>query len=174
MNAKIISRFVLYAAAFLVGTGLAIFFALGTSPDNYGIGEILGYSSITLSLVFIFFGIRQYRNEHLNGNINFGQALKVGLLIALFPAFAFGIYNIVYAEILDPEFMDNYYQYQLDAMQTTMSASEFEVAKAQMESEKDIFMNPITQFIVMFLTVWVIGLIITIISSITLIKKEKT
>ncbi|MEP2772116.1 MAG: DUF4199 domain-containing protein [Fulvivirga sp.] len=174
MNFKIIFRYGLYASAFLVTTGFLMFFTLGTSPDNYKIGEILGYTSITLSLVFIYFGIRQYRNEQLNGYIGFGQATKIGLLIALFPALAFGIYNLLYVEFLDPEFMDNYYQYQLQTMEASMSSQEFTSAKAQMETEKAMFMNPMTQFFVMFLTVWIIGLIITLISSFTLIKKEKS
>ncbi len=172
MNFKIIYRYGLYSSAFLIATGLLLFFILGPSPEYYDIGEILGYSSITLSLVFIYFGIRQYRNDQLNGFINFGQATKVGLLIALFPALAFGLYNLVYVEFLDPEFMENYYQHQLQSMQNTMSSKEFESAKAQMEAEKDMFMSPITQFFVMFLTVWIIGMIITLISSFSLTKKR--
>ncbi len=55
-----------------------------------------------------------------------------------------------------------------------MSSEDFESAKAQMENEKAMFMNPMTQFFVMFLTVWIIGLIITLISSFSLTKKEKS
>lgn len=174
MNFKIISRYGLYSAGFLIATGLLLFFILGPSPDYYEIGEVLGYTSITLSLVFVYFGIRKYRNEHLNGNISFGQAVKTGLLIAIFPALAFGIYNIIYAEILDPDFMENYYQYQLQTMEATMSTQEYEVARDQMEAEKEMFMNPAVQFFAMFLSVWIIGLIITLVSSFTLSKYQKS
>lgn len=174
MNFKMILRYGLFSAGFLIITNLIIFLLLGASSDNYGIGEVLGYSSITLSLVFVYFGIRQYRNDQLDGYINFGQSLKIGLLIALFPALAFGIYNVVYVEVLDPDFMENYYQHQLQLMEASMSSAEFETAKSQMEAEKEMFMNPGIQFFVMFLTVWIIGLIITLVSSLTLIKKQKS
>jgi len=172
MNLKIITRYGLYSAALLMVLGLISHAFLGTSPDNYGIGEIVGYSSIILSLVIVYFGIRQYRNDHLQGDITFWQALKVGLLISLFPAIAFGIYNVIYVEFIDPEFMDKYYNHQLAQMQASMSKQEFQVAKADMESQKDMFMNPTVQFFIMFLTVWLIGLVISTVSSFSFVLNK--
>lgn len=172
MNWKIISRFGTYAALVLIGMGLLSFLLLGTSQENYNIGEIIGYSSIVIALVFVYFGIKNYRDKHLNGNISFWKGIQIGLLIALFPALAFALYNLVYVEIIDTEFMNNYYKHQISEMKVNLSAEEFLVAKAQMENEKELFMNTGFNTLIMFLTVWIIGLIVSILSSLVLQKTK--
>ncbi|MTI19733.1 DUF4199 domain-containing protein [Fulvivirga sp. RKSG066] len=172
MNTKIIIRYGLFSAGILIIISVASLIVLGTSEENYDVGEIIGYTSIILSLTTIYFGIKKYKNEHLNGSINFWQALKVGLLIAVFPSITFGLYNVIYVEYIDPTFMDSYYQHELQKLEESMTATEYEVAKAEMESQKEMFMNPTIQFFVMFFTVWLIGLIITIVSSFSFIVSK--
>src|SRR2546430_12192470 len=45
-------------------------------------GEILGYTTIVLSFLLVFFGVRSYR-ETSGGTLTFGKGLTVGLLIVL-------------------------------------------------------------------------------------------
>lgn len=168
MNWTIISRFGTYAALVLIAMGLLSFLLLGTSPENYNIGEVIGYSSIVIALLFIYFGIKNYRDKQLNGSISFWNGLKIGLLIALFPALAFALYNLVYVEFINPEFMNNYYKHQIAEMKANLPAKEFLSAKAQMESEKELFMNTGFNTLIMFLTVWIIGLVVSILSSLVL------
>src|SRR5260221_9596782 len=47
-----------------------------------GNGEIFGYSTMVISLSLIFFGIKSFRDQYLNGIITFGKAFQTGLLIA--------------------------------------------------------------------------------------------
>ena len=68
------------------------------SEMGYKIAEIVGYSTILLSMIFVFLGIKKYRDENNGGNISFGEALKVGVLIVLIPSIAFGLYNLFYIE----------------------------------------------------------------------------
>lgn len=173
MNWTIISRYGLYAASVLIAMGLLSFAFLGSSPENYGIGEVIGYSSIVFSLLFVYFGIKNYRDRQLNGCIDFWNALKTGLLITLFPALAFAIYNYIFVEFIDPDFMDTYYEHHLAEMKENLSTEEFLTAKAQLESEKEIFMNTGLNVLIMFLTVWLIGLIVSILSAILLQNTPK-
>ena len=66
---------------------------------------------------------------------------------------------------IDPEFMETYTQYSLDKMQAEMSPEEFEIAKAQTLEQMTMFDNLLFQFVIMFLTVFVIGLIISLLSA---------
>ena len=45
--------------------------------------EVIGYTTIVLSFLMVFFGIRSYRDSVGGGTITFGKAMKVGLLITL-------------------------------------------------------------------------------------------
>src|SRR5215831_12835423 len=45
--------------------------------------EVLGYTTIILSFLMVFVGIRSYRENVGNGEISFGRAFAVGILITL-------------------------------------------------------------------------------------------
>ena len=171
---KLVLRFGLYATLVTIGIPLLQYFFLDKGAEmNYQLGEIIGYSTIILSMVFVFLGIKKYRDENNDGSITFWEALKVGILIAAIPAIAFGLYNWVYIAFLDPEFLDNYYQHYLDQAQATMSVTEFEAEKTKLELQKAGFQSPVVQFVVMFLTVFILGFIVSLVSSIVLKKGEK-
>lgn len=173
---KIILRNGLYITLIIVGIPLVVFLWEGPMKmESTGMAEIIGYGSIVLSLgIFIFLGVRQFRNEINDGKLSFGEALKIGLLIAMIPAVAFGLYNYVYTEWMDPGFMDNYYSHQVAQLQDTLSPQEFEVRVEAMEAEKEMFMNPFMQFFVMFVTVLIIGLIVSVLTSFVLKSSPNT
>ena len=60
---------------------------LATIPfmDRIGFdkGEIIGYTTMVLAFLMVFFGIRSYRDTVLDGTIGFGRAFQVGILITL-------------------------------------------------------------------------------------------
>ena len=166
---NLVLRYGFYATLIAVGIQIILYFLIDfKAKENFDLGEILGYSTILLSMIFVFLGIKKHRDENNDGVISFWEALKVGVLIVLIPSIAFGLYNWFYVEVMDPEFMDNYFKYQMEKMQASMSASEFETKKAEMEAQKDMFQNPLLGSVVMFMTVFVIGFIVSLISSMVL------
>jgi len=44
---------------------------------------VIGYTSIVLSALMVFFGVRSYRARAADGRLSFGRALAVGTLIAV-------------------------------------------------------------------------------------------
>lgn len=171
---KMVLRYGLYATLVTVGIPLVLFIFMDEgSRSNYKLGEIIGYSTILLSMVFVFLGIKKHRDENKGGVISFGEALLVGSLIAAIPSIAFGLYNWFYIEVLDPGFLEKYYRYYLEQAQASMSADEFEAEKVKIEAQKEAFKSPFVQFGVMFMTVFVIGFIVSLISSIVLKREEK-
>lgn len=138
---------------------------------DFNTQEIYGYVSIIVSLSFVFFGIKHFRDRENNGLLSFGKGLLIGLLITLFASMTFGIYNVVYVEYIDPNFMTEYYNHSVEQVSKTLSGTELQVKLKQMEDEKDMFSNPFMNFSLMFLTVFMIGFIISLISSLILSKK---
>ncbi|MBL4643673.1 MAG: DUF4199 family protein, partial [Flavobacteriaceae bacterium] len=67
-------------------TGLVIFsfhLLFGLKHLSSSTNEILGYLSIFISLSFIFFGIKHYRDNVNSGVISIIKAILIGLLISL-------------------------------------------------------------------------------------------
>src|SRR4051794_9724156 len=46
-------------------------------------GEVIGYTTMVVAFLMVYFGIRTYRDSVMGGTIRFGQAFKVGILITL-------------------------------------------------------------------------------------------
>ena len=171
MNNVIIKNGI-YASLLLVGIHL-IAWVISDGEPNYEVGEIIGYTSMVACTVFVFLGIREHRNVDLKGEISFSQALGMGVLIALFPAIVFGLYDLVYVFYLNPDFNETYFNYYMDEMRASLSPKEFEIAKQDLEAQKEFWSNPALQFLVMFLTVFVIGFIVALISA-TILKTKTT
>ncbi len=147
----------LFLLAWFMGNGL-----------SYGLQEVIGYISMVVSLSFVFFGIKHFRDKENNGKVSFSKALAIGVLISLITALAFGILDVIYVEYINPEFMDDYYDHSIAQLRTTLPTSEYEVKVAELEAQKELFMNPFFSFLIMGMTVFVIGFIISLISSLIL------
>lgn len=141
--------------------------------SNFEAQEVFGYSSMVISLLFVFFGIKHFRDKENDGVLTFGQGMKVGLMIVLIPALIFGVFDIIYTTFLNPGFMERYYSAEVARMQQSLPASEFQAAKATLDSQKEMFSTPGVAAFVMFLTVFIIGVIITVISSLILKRSAR-
>ena len=87
------------------------------------------------------------------------------------PAIGFGLYNVIYILWLDPQFLDKYYAYEVNQARASVPAAELNERLKEIQDMREMFASPAVQFIVMFFSVFVIGLIVTIIS--TLILKRR-
>src|SRR5687767_6760168 len=50
---------------------------------GFGTAEVIGYTTMVIAFLMVFFGIRSYRDNIYGGTISFGKAVAVGLLITL-------------------------------------------------------------------------------------------
>lgn len=130
----------------------ALYFGRGLS---YGTQEVLGYTSMIASLVFVYFGIKHFRDQENEGRVSFGKALIIGLLISLITAVGFAIADYIYTTAINPDFFEEY--------EAAMLAQGY-------EGEIPKFTSSLAALL-MFLTVTVLGLIISIISALILQKK---
>ncbi len=90
---------------------------LATVPflDRIGFDKalIVGYTAIVLSFLLVFFGIRSYRENVGGGQISFGRALSVGLLITLISCVFYVVtWEIVYFKLM-PGFAEKYTNYMM-------------------------------------------------------------
>lgn len=153
--------FVIFLGVILLGEKLA-----------YSSQEIIGYAAMIVSLSFVFFAIKHYRDNVNNGSVTFGKGLLIGFLISIFVGIGVGIADYIYTAVINPDFASEYLETTLSTMENTMSAEEFERKKAELTTQmKDYGGSGFMAFLMCF-TVVIIGFIISLISSLMLHKKS--
>ena len=169
---KTVIRYGIYASLLMVLLSAIDFFVLAKMA-SFAVQEVAGYLTMLLSMIFVFIGIRHYR-DHVNGGIlSFWQGVKIGLLIVLLPSLCFGLFDILYTEVIHPGWMNEYYAKYLERIKTSTPPDQLDAMIKKVTAEKEMFSNPLLQFLLMSLTVFIIGFIVTIISAITL-RRSKT
>ena len=129
--------------------------SLGIDNLDYSTNEILGYVSIFLSLSFIFFGLKHYRDKVNNGVLSLGKAITIGILISLLVGLGIAIADFVYTKFIDPEFFNRYTELMIE----------------QGKADQVIEMTSTTAALFMLVLVTVIGFIISLISGLILQRK---
>jgi len=160
--------------SFLTAFGLffiALYFGQGLAFKTQ---EIVGYATMVTSLGFVYFGIKHYKNHELNGEIDFKTAFVIGALISMFAALGFGLMDAIYITKINPDFTAQYlaYEYNLLEARTDLSIDEIKLEKLSLQKQSEAFGNPYIVFFIMFMMVFVIGVIISLLSALLLHKKE--
>lgn len=152
------------------GTTLILFLISFFFLENvsFAVQEVFGYLSIFIALSFVFFGVKSYRDQLPNQEISFFRALGTGLLIVLFPAIIFGLFNVFYITYLNPDFTEQYYAAAISDMSAEYSGIELSNKIREAEEMKEMASSGIFTFILMTLTVLILGLIVSLITAITL------
>jgi len=138
----LISAAVLFLAALVLGKEL-----------SFSTQEVIGYVSIFISLSFVFFGIKHFRDKENEGRVTFGKAFTIGVLISIFAALGFASIDYLYTTVINQDFVAEY--------MATM--------KANGEEMKDYSSSSLALF--MFAIVLVIGIIVTLLSAFILQRK---
>jgi hypothetical protein len=138
-------------------------------------GAIIGYTSMVVSFLLVFFGIRSYRENIGGGTITFGRAFAVGILITLISCICYVVaWEIIYFNFM-PDFFAKYSAYAIEkAKAAGASPAAIQAKMQEMKKFKEIFDNPFFNAAITFTEPLPIGLIITLISALILRKKSKS
>ncbi len=135
---------------------VAFLCALSFGQDlDFSTQEVIGYVTMIASLSFIFFGIKHYRDRVNDGKISFRRAVFMGLWIAGLTGIGIALADYIYLTLINPDFFEEY-----------ASVMRSEGYKGEIPNYGNGFLA-----MIMFLTVMMIGLVITLISALILQKK---
>lgn len=137
-------------------------------------GVIVGYTTIILGFMLVFFGIRSYRENVGDGRITFGRAFAVGILITLIACVFYVVaWEIIYFKFM-PDFGDKYASYEIEKTKAAGANQQAIDAKVQeMKSLKAQLNNPFINAAMTFTEPFPVGLIITLVSSAILRTKKR-
>jgi hypothetical protein len=150
----------------VVGFGLMALL-IGDGRDKIQYGELLGYTTMIVALSVIFFGVRTYRDEHLDGTITFGKALKTGIYITLIASAFYIVGWLLYYHLgSGKEMMDAYLDSQIAAIQNSgQSAEGIQQEIDRMNGFMEMYKNPVVMIGMTFMEIFPVGLIISLISA---------
>ena len=155
----------------------ALMFVTLPFADRIGFerGLIIGYTTIILSFLLVFFGIRSYRENIGGGAISFGRAFAVGILITLISCICYVVaWEILYFKFM-PDFADKYAAHAIEKLKAAGATAA--AIQAQMDEAKNlkrILDNPLLNAAATFIEPFPVGLIITLISALILRKRKSS
>lgn len=156
----------------LSGALAAVLMTLTAINPDFDNGAYYGYAGILLSMLFVYFGVRSYREQVNGGVLSFGKGFQVGLLIAIVSCLCYVIAWMFVSEIFMPDFMEKYIQHSLTKMQQSgASAVELEKYTADMAEFKELYKNPLVKFGMTFTEPFPVGFLVALISAVVLRKQ---
>jgi len=140
--------------------------------SGHGTGSmVLGFTVIILSSIFIFFGIKSYRDNYNDGVISFGKAFQVGILITLISALMYVlVWEIIYFNFMN-DMMDGYFAAEAEKMKAS-GASQEELQGAR-EMAIKYKTNPLYNAMFTIMEPTTITVPMTLIASLVMKRKTK-
>jgi hypothetical protein len=137
-------------------------------------GMLIGYTTMVLSFMMVYFGVRSYRDTVAGGTVSFGRAFNVGILITALASVCYvATWQLVYHKI-SPDFFEKYSAYTLDKAKAD-GASEAQLAAqaAEMARFNEMYKNPLVNMGITFLEPLPVGLLFTLVTAGLLSRKRR-
>ena len=133
---------------------------------GFDYGHVIGYTGMVISFLFVYFGIKAYRDNVLGGRIAFGRAFGAGILITLISCACYVVaWQIVYQNFM-PDFLDRYTEYYLGNLRASgASTASVEQAATDLAQFKAMYANPFIRVAFTFIEPLPVGFLITLISA---------
>lgn len=162
----------------LIAGGILAAMMFATLPFQDAIGfdraEVIGYTSMVVAFLLIFFGVKSFRDNVAGGSVSFGRAFAVGMQIAAVAALCYAAaWQVVYYK-LAPDFADKYQAHVLQEAREE-GASEVEIAKQKADMAKflELYKNPVINVAITFLEPMPVALVIALVSAGVLSRRRK-
>jgi Protein of unknown function (DUF4199) len=156
----------------LVSIFLVCSMAYCYSANNFNGNMLVGYASMILSFSLVFVGVKSFRDKENDGVISFGQAFKIGFLIALIASTMYVIAWMIDYYLFIPDFMDKFCSQAIATSKASgASKAEINAQTAEMDTYKEMYKNPFGVIFLTYMEILPVGLVVSLISALILKKK---
>jgi hypothetical protein len=136
-------------------------------------GAVIGYTTMVLAFLLVFFGVRSYRDQVAGGTVRFGRALVVGALISLVASACYVVtWEVIYFN-LAPDFLTQYQEHVISKARAKGESAET-IARTQADMEKfaQMYQNPAINAAITFLEPLPVALVVTFVSAGVLSRRK--
>ena len=169
---KIVLTFGLISGAIMaVLMTIAMFFHEQIGFDR---GMVVGYTSMVIAFLMVWFGVKAYRDNVAGGSVSFGRAFVVGLLITLVATACYvATWQVSYRTVAS-DYDEKYTAYVLEEARKS-GATEAELAqqKQEMDAFWESYQNPLVNIAFTALEPLPVGLIFTLVTAGVLSRKRR-
>jgi hypothetical protein len=128
---------------------------------------VVGYTTMVLAFLLVFFGVRSYRDNVAGGTVRFGRAFAVGALIAGVASLCYvATWEVVYFGGIAPDYIPKY-QAHILAKERAKGQTEEAIAlkKAELDKFAEMYKNPVMNAAFTFLEPLPVALVIALVSA---------
>jgi hypothetical protein len=136
---------------------------------------MVGYTTMVLSFLLIYFGVRSYRDNVGKGTVGFGRALVVGTLIGVIASVCYvATWEVMYFKFM-PDFMAKYGAHELEKARAG-GASEAALAQKKVELDKfeKMYQNPAINAALTFAEPLPVALVVALVSAGVLSRRKRS
>jgi hypothetical protein len=139
---------------------------------GFDMGAVVGYTTMVIAGLMIYFGIRSYRDGIGGGAVTFGRAFRIGTTIVAISSTCYvATWQVIYYKFM-PDFGEKYAAHVLEkAKADGKSEAELEKQRAELEQFKEMYKNPLVNIGFTFLEPLPVGLLMTLIAA-GLLRRE--
>jgi hypothetical protein len=138
-------------------------------------GQTIGYTTMVLAFLFVFFGVRAYRDNVSGGAIGFGRAFAIGLLITAVASACYVLtWQVIYHWMI-PDFAERYAAQMLESARASGATAEQLAAQSrEMERFQALYANPLFNIAITFLEPLPVGVVMSLVSAGILRRRERS
>jgi uncharacterized membrane protein len=127
---------------------------------------LIGYTTIVLSFLLIYFGVRSYRDTVGGGQLGFGRALAIGSLIALISSCCYvATWEVIYFNFM-PDFSAKYAAQQIDKVRKSgATQAQIDAKVVEMQKFQVSYANPLINAAYTLIEPLPVGLVIALVSA---------
>ena len=155
--------------------GALMLVSLPFADSFYGTrAEVVGYATMVLAFLLVFFGVRSYRDNVSGGSIGFGRALAVGSLIVLVATACYvATWEVIYYG-LSPDIAAKFEKAAIEHARAG-GGTQQEIQKKVADAQKfaRLYRNPAFNAAVTFLEPLPVGLVFALLSAAVLGRRRR-
>jgi len=162
----------------IAGAIVSLFMVLALAfKDAIGFdrGEIVCYMSMVVAFLFIYFGVRAYRDNVAGGTVSFGRGVAVGSLIAVLASLCYvATWAVIYYNFA-PDYIEKYREHAI-AKAHADGESETAIAEktAKLDRLAELYKNPALNAAFTFLEPMPVAVIVVLVSAGVLSRRKKS
>ena len=137
-------------------------------------GEVIGYTTMVLAFLMVFFGVKSYRDDVAGGSVTFGRAFRVGLMITAVASVCYvATWQLVYYKIA-PDFGEKYTAFAVEkAKKSGATDAQIAATRKDMTEMMEWYKNPLVNIAITFLEPLPVGLVFTLVTAGVLSRRRR-